>query len=305
MSFNRTLLTGASGFLGNYLQKYFPKGLLKIGRSVCNDIHCDLARDVPSLPQLDLVIHNAGKAHIVPKNVKEEEAFFQVNYQGTLNLLEGLEKAPSLPRQIIFISTVAVYGITQGALITEDHPLMGASPYAKSKILAEQAIKDWSRKNAVDSLILRLPLVVGANALGNLAAIRNAIINKWYIRIKGNTARKSAVLADDVGSLIANSFGKTGTYNLTDGLHPSFEALENAIADSLNKKILFSIPKRPIEIVAKVGDGLNKLNIPFPLNSDRLQKMTSDLTFSSEKAIRDLEWTPKAVIPAIEKGILN
>ncbi len=305
MSLDRVLLTGATGFLGVQIQKYFSKEVIGLGKSQNNDIRCDLAQNIPSLPALDIVIHNAGKAHSLPKTAAEREAFFQVNYQGTLNLLTALDNAPCLPQQIIFISTVAVYGVSAGEFITENQPLEGITPYAKSKILAEQALSDWSSKNGIKCLILRLPLVVGSNAPGNLAAIHNSIREGWYIRVKGNSARKSVVLGDDVGRLIANSSGKTGIFNLTDGIHPTFEALENAIADSLNKKILFSVPKWPIEIAAKVGDGLNKLGIPFPLHSARLQKMTSHLTFSSEKAVRELGWKPKAVIPAIRNGILN
>ena len=42
------------------------------------------------------------------------------------------------PKALVFISTVAVYGCESGELITEEHPLEGETPYAKSKILAEE-----------------------------------------------------------------------------------------------------------------------------------------------------------------------
>ena len=49
----------------------------------------------------------------------------------------ALEKV-GVPKALVFISTVAVYGRDFGELITELHPLNGNTPYAKSKIMAEK-----------------------------------------------------------------------------------------------------------------------------------------------------------------------
>lgn len=54
---------------------------LKVGRGVGNDVVCDLAKTVPELNELleiDIVMHNAGKAHFVPQNEAEGKVFFDV-----------------------------------------------------------------------------------------------------------------------------------------------------------------------------------------------------------------------------------
>ena len=55
-----------------------------------------------------MVIHAAGKAHSVPKTAFEKQQFYDINVLGTQNLLAGFEKI-GLPKQFVFISSVAVY----------------------------------------------------------------------------------------------------------------------------------------------------------------------------------------------------
>ena len=73
----------------------------------------------------------------MPKTEAERRAFYDINYQGTVNLCKAMENA-GVPRAIVFVSTVAVYGCESGELITEECPLRGTSSYAKSKIMAER-----------------------------------------------------------------------------------------------------------------------------------------------------------------------
>jgi len=63
-------------------------------------------------------------------------------------IVKALENA-GIPRVIVFISTVAVYGCEFGENIDEDHPLKGDSPYAKSKIMAETYLTEWCQKHDV------------------------------------------------------------------------------------------------------------------------------------------------------------
>lgn len=267
-----------------------------MGRSSANDIQVDLAKGPPTLSQsFDWVIHNAGKAHIVPKTEEEKAAFFQVNHLGTINLLKALDIFSVKPKQFILISTVAVYGLDSGEGIEETQDLAGHTPYAQSKILAEEVVMEWCQRHQVDGVILRLPLVVDSNPPGNLGAIMRAIQRGYYFSIGKNEARKSVVLAIDVARLIPKLEGKSGIFNLADGQHPTFAAIESAIADGLGKSIAFTLPNGLVKLLAKIGDGICTLGIAFPFHSDRLAKMTATLTFNDEKARRELGWAPGAV----------
>ncbi len=289
----RCLLTGASGFLGRHILAALPKGtVVTLGRGTENEIECDLAKSVPNLPQVDLVIHSAGKAHVVPKTQEDGEEFFQANLQGTKNLLRALEECRPLPRQLVFISTVSVYGKESGKMIPEKHPLKGESPYALSKIQAEQELDSWGEKNGVPVLILRLPLIVGNRPPGNLGRMIKGIQTGRYASIAGGKARKSMVLAEDVAKLIARLDGQRGTYNLTDGYHPSFNELETAIACQLNTRIKVKLPIAVAKSIAKIGDFLPF----FPVNSRLIDKMSLDLTFDDSLAVRELSWAPRRVL---------
>src|SRR6478672_2254906 len=110
------LLTGSSGFLGKTILAELQNqrlDVLTLGRSDENTIKCDLSSKVPVIPFVDQVIHVAGKAHVVPSSSGESKDFFDVNVQGTKNLLQSLENNRTL-KQFIFISSVAVYGLNEG-----------------------------------------------------------------------------------------------------------------------------------------------------------------------------------------------
>lgn len=298
------LLTGASGFLGKMLRTALEKkyAVVTIGRSPSNDLQLDLSQTIPIFQEsFHTVVHNAGKAHVVPRTEAEAAAFFQVNYQGTLHLLAGLEKSPKLPAQFVFISTVAVYGVEQGENIAETQALNGATPYALSKIQAEQAVQDWCKRWNVKCVILRLPLVVGENPPGNLGAMLKAIQRGYYVKIKGNTARKSAVLGTDVAQLIANLPDKEGIYNLTDGVHPSFAEIEQALEKATGKPIQISISNKWMNRLATIGDRFAALHLPAPLTTAKLEKLTGTLTFKDDLARRELAWNPQPVLPFLEK----
>lgn len=287
----RILITGAHGFLGNIIYRFLRLGheVATLGTSEKSDLIVDLRKAIPVLESFDMVVHCAGKAHVVPKTEEETQQFFQVNHLGTKHLLDALQQHP--PRCFVFISTVAVYGREEGQHITEAIALDGSSAYALSKIKAEEEVQQFASEHHCNAVILRLPLVVGSNAPGNLGAMVSAIKKGYYFRLGKGDARRSMVLAQDVAELIPSLIDKQGIYNLTDGIHPSFFQLEQKIASAENKKIK-SLPITLIKMVARMGDFISVL----PLNSYRLQKLTATLTFSDEKARKELHWQPNGVL---------
>lgn len=290
------LLTGANGFLGQVICRHnvFDR-FFSLGRSN-SDIICDLSKQVPLLPALDIVIHSAGKAHSVPKTDAENQEFFNVNVKGTENLLKGLEQAPALPKSFIFISSVSVYGAELGLNIDENHPLNASDPYGMSKIQAEEIVRTWCAENNVVCGILRLPLIVGSNPPGNLGAMIRGVKSGYYFNIAGGKAKKSMVMAEDVARVISRLAEVGGTYNLTDGYNPSFNELSIHIAKQLGKNKVLNMPKIFAVILAKIGDVWPK----FPLNSNKLNKVTADLTFNDDKARSALGWSPSSVLDAFK-----
>lgn len=288
------LITGSTGFLGKELIKVLKDSFLIFELSKPDGLQTiRLENEVPMFSQaFDLVVHSAGKAHSIPKNETESNKFFEVNVKGTQNLLKGLVLA-GVPNQFVFISSVAVYGKEKGINITENEKLIAKEPYGLSKIQAEQIVIDWCNKNKVVCTILRLPLLVGENPPGNLGTMIKAIKKGYYFNVGGGKAQKSMVLAEDVARFIPIIAPFGGVYNLTDGIHPSFNALSEIIA----KKKINNLPLIVAKIVGYIGDVFGDI---APINSFKIKKITSDLTFDDSKALK-MGWNPQSVLAYLEK----
>lgn len=291
----KLLFTGASGFLGNNVRPLLEGmyDVTTVGLTPQDDYNVNIAREVPELRErYDVVLHAAGKAHVVPKTEAERKAFFDVNLEGTKHLCSALEKK-GVPRAFIFVSTVAVYGCDCGENITEEHPLNGTTPYAQSKRLAEEYLQKWCREHNVVLGIIRPSLIAGVNPPGNLGAMIRGIRTGRYLSIAGGRARKSVLMVQDIARLVPLLAAKGGTYNVCDSYQPTFRELEAVVCRQLDKPLPFSIPYRMARCMAWVGDCLGKR---APINSLKLKKITHSLTFSNAKAVRELGWQPTSVL---------
>lgn len=295
----KLLFTGGTGFLGKNIYPLLAKeyDVTLCGITDKDDIKVNIAKEVPVLNEkYDIVLHAAGKAHVVPRTEAEKQAFFDVNLLGTKNLCKALEKS-GLPKALIFISTVAVYGCDEGENITEDHPLNGKTPYALSKIQAEEFLTDWCKKHNVVLGIIRPSLIAGPNPPGNLGAMISGIKSGKYLSIGGGKARKSVLMVQDIVSLVNLLAQKGGVYNVCDDSQPTFRDLEKIISEQLGGKRVINIPYWTANILAKIG---NILGSKAPINSNKLDKITKTLTFSNEKAKRDLGWNPTDVLSSFK-----
>lgn len=291
----KLLFTGASGFLGYNIRPILEKeyDVHTIGLTDDDDIKINMAKEVPPInTHYDIVLHAAGKAHTVPKTEADKLVFFDVNYQGTVNLCTALEKA-GIPKALVFISTVAVYGCEFGEMITEDYPLEGDSPYAKSKIMAEEYLAQWCKEHDVELGILRPSLLAGHKAPGNLGAMVDGIRKGFYLNIAGGKVKKSVLMAEDIARLVPLLAEKGGVYNVCDTYQPTFGELSVSVAKQLGKRKPLSIPYWMAWCMAKVGDLMGS---KAPINSYKLEKMTKSLTFSNNKARRELGWEPLDVL---------
>lgn len=258
-----------------------------------DDYTVNMAREIPELRErYDIVLHAAGKAHSVPRTEEEKRVFFDVNLQGTKNLCAALERK-GIPRAFIFISTVAVYGCDYGENITEEHLLDGVTPYAVSKRLAEEYLQKWCHEHNVILGIVRPSLIAGPNPPGNLGAMVHGIRSGRYLSIAGSRARKSVLMVQDIARLVPLLAEKGGIYNVCDSYQPTFRELETIICRQLNRNLPVSIPYWIAKCMALIGDCLGE---KAPINSLKLRKMTKSLTFSNEKAVRELGWRPTSVL---------
>jgi nucleoside-diphosphate-sugar epimerase len=299
---SKVLLTGATGFLGKEILRILNNSkdleVTSLARKFAS-ISFDLSDKIPVFKEgFELVIHCAGKAHSKSIQNAFHNEMFAINLNGTFNLIEGLEKAPFLPKKFVFISSVAVYGASEGQLITENQQLAATDSYGLSKILAEKILLAWCKSNNIKLTILRLPLVVGENPPGNLKEMIKAIKNNYYFNITNQPVYKSMVLAEDVSKIIVSASNIGGIYNLTDGENPSVSDLADKIAISLNKRRPLTFPSILIKILCYIGDNLFGF---IPFSTMRYIKMKSSLTYDDSNARYHLSWSPRPVLENIQR----
>jgi UDP-glucose 4-epimerase len=176
------LVTGGSGYVGSLLirrlpfEKGFEGEVVRIFDNMAGDKYFSLfdlpegadyefvlgdltkAEDLKrALVDVDLVFDLAGITS-VPLSFKMSEETKKVNVEGAGNLLETA--LSSGVRKVIYSSSAAVYGDVSG-LVDESHPCRPASPYAESKMLAEQLYLKANRERGLGVVVLRFGTVYG------------------------------------------------------------------------------------------------------------------------------------------------
>ncbi len=248
-----------------------------------NDVVCDLSANTPHFSQrFDLVVHAAGDSR--------EQWASKVNVDGTRNLCKGLETMP--PKQLVYISSVQVYGISSGTEIDETTIPQPKTEYGKSKYQAEEYLRQWCNDHRVTLSILRVPLIMGTGMKGTLRAMVNGIHNGYYFHFKGNEAYRSIIHAIDVARVSRLLAPIGGTYNISDRCHPSVYELGEAIAHRLGGKRIFTLPMGLVKFIAKIGDKCPVI----PFSTTRMEQLTTTLTFNSDAISRIIDWQPIDVV---------
>ena len=277
------LLTGHTGFLGSVIYQELRKSfeVVTLGRDSSCDYRVDFSNwdgELQLEHSIDAIVHVAGLAH--GKSISDKQ-MIDVN-AGSVDKLLKVARLFAI-KNFVLISSVAVYGKSYGFKIDEFTLPKPLNCYGRSKLLAEKTTLQWASLDENRSFInLRLPLTLGSNLPGNLARLQKSISSGSHIYLSGNQSQKSIVFASDVSSFISqwllNSQRESGAINLCNQTAPTFNWIENAIAESGGYSYQLRIPIRFLwktVIWMKVT-----LNISIPL----IGKLFYPLTFSDQLA---------------------
>ncbi|MCS6627374.1 NAD-dependent epimerase/dehydratase family protein [Roseibacterium beibuensis] len=183
------LVTGATGFLGRALVERLASDGHEVRAGVRRDpggwpggvspvVVGDLSGSTDwsvALAGVDCVVHCAARAHVLNETAADPLAEFRrVNTDGAIAL--GRQAAKAGVRRLIFISSIGVNGAeTHGRPFTAADAPAPHSPYAVSKLEAEQGLAAVAAATGLEVATIRPPLVTGPDPKGNLATLRRAI----------------------------------------------------------------------------------------------------------------------------------
>lgn len=152
----KILLTGDNGFVGQYVQEKEGVVSLRLENSEKIDLldPSKLQSFFKRVRPSD-VIHLAAKSHVPTSFVNPRETF-EVNFFGTLNLLEALKKSGFTGR-FLYVGSSEVYGLVEEQFLPakESHLIRPRSPYAVSKVAAENLCYQWSQSENFEIVLAR------------------------------------------------------------------------------------------------------------------------------------------------------
>ncbi len=316
----KILVTGANGFIGNYLCKKLIKKYNYVNAIVRNLSNTTKISNVKYfsvgeinsktnwrdlLKNIDCIIHCAGKAHIMERNnLIEQDIFSSVNIGGTQNLAH--QAATAGVKKFIFLSSIKVNGETtytpylnnndveKSEFFTHLDKPLPQDFYALSKFKAENILWEISKKTGLNISILRLPLVYGEGVKGNLNRLLKLVRSGIPLPFGMINNQRSMISLDNLSDLIIKciehpaAVGKT--FLVSDGKDLSTPELLNLIASSMGKSSrLFPIP---VFVLKYIAIALNR--------SEEMNKIISSLKVDTLFTRETLNWTPPV---SISEGI--
>lgn len=157
----KLFVTGLSGFVGQAIRQSLINQAPAWPYELVGTVRRIELLDPHGLAEIfqedrpDYVIHLAAQS-FVPEAIKNPRSTYEVNFLGTLNLLEAL-KASNFRGRLLYIGTGDVYGLVEeDALpISETQPLRPRNPYAVSKAAAEMLCFQWNQSDGMDIVSAR------------------------------------------------------------------------------------------------------------------------------------------------------
>ncbi|MCL4372177.1 NAD(P)-dependent oxidoreductase [Candidatus Marsarchaeota archaeon] len=251
---------------------------------------------------VDNIFHIASAVYNY-KNTYDE--LINTNVVGTENLLNAYESANKGSRKqlhIIYASSMSVYGQSRGEeQLTESSKTSPASPYAESKLMAEQVIKSFADANpSIKYTILRFGTFYGENYNASFFKIFKLIEEEKAIYIRGGTNHITLIhQADAVNAMLmcaSNPVSFNKTYNITDGKAYTIKELFEFAA----KQLKVNPPKRSIpHILAKLTSKIANINY------DELEFLSSNRRVSIAKAQKELGFNPSKSMASEGKMLID
>ena len=303
------LVTGGSGFIGKHLvEKLVQYGnkvtcLLLLGEdpSWFRSVHAEIIYG--DLTRKDSLVHAVkGKDYIFHLAAQvggnNTEAFYEVNFNGTRNLVENCKEQNVKLDRFLFVSSIAVTGPSgKDRIFNEETECNPISDYGKSKLMAEQYLND--HKNKFPFSIVRFAMVYGPGSYGGLYAFFK-FINKRIFPYFGDGSTNLTYVEDVVNGMIntvKNPNSLYNTYILADNQLYTIKNIQKSISRTTGKKpVKIFVPFQlmyGMAFLVEIVSRIRKVIPPMTRNELVSYMKHRYWKFDTRKALKELNYEPE------------
>jgi nucleoside-diphosphate-sugar epimerase len=284
-------LTGATGFIGQYLLKelsrrgYRLRVLLRrptmLPEGCASLLIGDLARPYnmsEALADVDAVIHSAGIASTMSGLPEDDHRLF--NTEATVGFARAAERARV--KRFVFLSSIrAQSGPTAEGILTEDSEPRPTDAYGRSKLAAEKGLAE----TGLDWVALRLALVYGPGAQGNIARLIRLARSPYPLPLAGLKARHSLLALDNLVEAVDRILAAPGSlrrpFIVADPEALTIGEIVAAVRKGLGRRAgLFYVPRPMLQAALRAAG-----------QADNCEPLFGSLV-ADPSALKRLDWTP-------------
>lgn len=285
-------LTGATGFIGQYLLREMPKrghrirALLRRPTSLPMDtasaVIGDLARPQnmsAALAGVDAVVHSAGLAHAM-SGVPEDD-YRLLNTEATIGLARAARRAGV--KRFVFLSSIrAQCGPTADAVLTEALEPRPTDGYGRSKLAAERGLAELD----LDWVALRAVLVYGPGVKGNMAQLIRLAQSPVPLPLASLTARRSLLALENLVAAVEAVLAAPGTlrrvFIAADPQALTIAEMITALRGGLGRRPnVFPLPPAFLQVALRAAG-----------RQEIYQRLSCPL-IADPRALMSLGWTPR------------
>jgi nucleoside-diphosphate-sugar epimerase len=246
---------------------------------------------------VDAVVHMAALLHIANPSPELRKKYECVNIGGTAAVVDAAIKADV--ERVVFFSTIAVYGHSNGCVLNEMSPTHPDTLYAQTKHAAEQIVLNAKSSSGKPlGTVLRFGAIYGSRIKGNYERLIHALASHRFISIGNGLNRRTLIYDKDVGNAVVPSVFHPAAagrlFNVTDGGFHTLNEIIESICSGLGRTTpRLSLPIEPTRtLIHLLEKGISSCGFESPVTLDMIDKYTEDIAVDGSLFQKEIGFIP-------------